>query len=96
MRLQKELKTNSAYANLLRRIISEKTPFNKGIYDDKSRYEKLEIVKNTRLLAQGHRDNNSVFFQLPKEILIEIAAYTSDSDKSNAYKIAFNHFNKPT
>lgn len=93
--IAKRAETNTAYANLLQRILGRKTPFNACIYDDKSRYEKLEIVKNTRLLAQGHNDKKSLFFQLPKEILLEIAAHTSDGDKNNAYKIALNNFNKP-
>lgn len=58
--------------------------------------EKHEIIKNARVLAQGHRSRMSVFASLPRDVLVEIAKFTATTlSESEAKRLASQHFDKP-
>lgn len=57
-----------------------------------------EIRKNSRMLAQGKREKNSIFSTVPDELLIKIAAHTGNSkhhEQKEAEDIAYANFGKP-
>lgn len=58
-----------------------------------------EIRKNSRILAQGLRDNCSLFKSLPKELAVEIAALTGNPavhDEKESKNIALQNLGKPS
>ena len=83
-------------------MIKERREFTRKV--DKSCYAKMfhktkkqEVIKNSRILAQAYRsDESNLFTTLPQEILIRIAQLTAtDINEEEAKHLAIRNFNKP-
>jgi hypothetical protein len=57
----------------------------------------IEVSKNSRVLSQGARDENSPMFKLPIDLSVKIAADTRSEgmDENDALQIARNYSGKP-
>ena len=56
----------------------------------------IEVSKAARIISQAYRDQNTLFFKLPKAICLKIATTLGNiQDEKNTLKIAEAHFGNP-